>query len=161
MSTRPTAWQCTNPLHVFPYACTALAEPKHDTQNRCINHRPGHELGCTGRLGMLPVAVDIGVPTTKTLSNEHPGHRTTILTPICYAWLHTSYPLMTPVHGLGWARSSFLVHMAEAGSTVAPWRNQGRCSRSAHTCPALGKQTLHIDGHMAASEQGHSTVRPW
>ena len=153
MSTSPTAWQCTNPLHVFPYACTALAEPKHGTQSRCMDHRPGHELGCTGRLGMLPVAVDVGVPTAGALSNEHPGHRTAVLVPICYAWLHTSYPLVTPVHGLGWARSSLLVHMAEAGSTVAPWRNLGRCSRCAHLSPALGKQAQHIDAWSGHSGQ--------
>lgn len=85
--------------------------------------------------------MDVGVPTAGALSNEHPGRRTAVLVPICYTWLHTSYPLVTPVHGLGWARSSLLVHVAEAGSTVAPWRNQGRYASGAHRSPALGKRT--------------------
>merc|ERR1712169_49497 len=73
VNTRPTMRRCSKKLQALKHAIKPIIEPKHDTQYGCINHLTSNTQQPTQLL-------------------EHTRQKTTIVTSICYAWLHTKYP---------------------------------------------------------------------
>jgi len=88
VNTHPTIRRCSKMLHALTNAINSYNEPKHDTQYGCINHFPGNNTQqTTGRACFRWQKTTILQQPTQLL--KHTRQKTTIVTSICYAWLHT------------------------------------------------------------------------
>jgi len=88
VNTHPTIRRCSKMLHALTNAINSKNEPKHDTHYGCINHFPGNpHQQTTGRACFRWQKTTILQQPTQLL--KHTRQKTTIVTSICYAWLHT------------------------------------------------------------------------
>merc|ERR1712122_382474 len=88
VNTHPTIRRCSKMLHALTNAINLKNEPKHDTRYGCINHFPGNtQQQTTGRACFRWQNTTILQQPTQLL--KHTRQKTTIVTSICYAWLHT------------------------------------------------------------------------
>merc|ERR1712228_918186 len=105
-------------LHALTNVLQTQNEPKHDTQYGCINHFPGNQhQQTTGRACFRWQKTTILQQPTQLL--RHTRQKTTIVTSICYAWLHTKYPQNTEKRGLSSDRRTTMRTMVLAGSKIS------------------------------------------